>query len=379
MAGVSPPPSVEELVALGRAHGLDAVGVASAEAFLDTRAHLEERKAAGLHGGMRFTYRRPEVATDPERALPGAASLVVGARSYLVEDPGVTEEDGNDGAGHDGPSGDIARYAWRDHYADLRAALDPIAERLRSGGWRARVLADDNALVDRAAAHRAGIGWFGKNANLLLPGRGSWYVLGAVLTTAPLAPAAGPVADGCGPCRRCLDGCPTGAIIEPGVVDARRCLAWILQDEGPFPRRYRAALGGRVYGCDDCQEVCPVNRRSSRPSGAGLAVRPRAPLLALLDPDDAVVLGWADRWYIPRREVRYVRRNALVALGNVGRGDDPAVGSVLEAHLRHPDPMLRAHAAWAAHRLGRADLLDLVTADDAPEVRDELAALAADV
>ncbi len=357
-------PTTDELRAAGVAAGLDALEVTSADRFVEVQATLEARKAEGLHAGMSFTYRKPEVSADPARALPEARSLVVGARSYLLDPP--------DGDDHHGPLAWIARYAWEDHYAALKASLTEVGGLLRAAGWRTRVLADDNALVDRAAAHRAGIGWWGKNANLLLPGLGSWYVLGSILTDAPLAASAAPVADRCGSCVRCLDGCPTGAITAPGVVDARRCLSWLLQEVGPFPRSFRVALGGRIYGCDECQEVCPPNRRApSRPAGS--ATRPWVPVLELLHPDDAVVLGWADRWYIPQRQVRYVRRNALVVLGNVGDGRDPAVAAAVHHHLRHPDALLRAHAVWAARRLGREDLLpDLATEAD-PDVLDELA------
>ena len=261
----------DELLAIGRAAGLDAVGVTPAVAWDDARQRLEERKAAGLHGGMGFTYRNPARATDATRSLPGARTLVVGARSYRRRPPAAIPGEG--------ARARVAAYAWIEHYEPLRAALQAIAGRLVADGWRARVLVDDNALVDREAAHRAGIGWFGKNANLLLPGRGSWFVLGAVLTSAPLPSDAVTVADGCGPCRRCLDGCPTGAIVAPGVVDARRCLSWLLQADGDFPREYREALGDRIYGCDDCQEVCPPNRRADDewppPGGRGRRRRRR--------------------------------------------------------------------------------------------------------
>ena len=350
-------PDVDALRRIGLDAGLDAVEVASAEPFVEVRATLDTRKAAGLHGGMAFTYRNPARSTDPAQAVPDARSLVVGARGYLQGEPG--------GGPPVGPVGRVARYAWEDHYAHLRAGLAAVGEALRTEGWRARVLVDDNALVDRAAAHRAGIGWWGKNANLLVPGLGSWYVLGSVVTDAPLVPTSGPQPDGCGPCRRCLDGCPTGAITAPGVVDARRCLSWLLQAEGPFPREHRVALGDRLYGCDDCQEVCPPNRRApvGPPSDAA---RPWVSLLALLDGDDAAVLAQVGRWYIPKREARYVRRNALVVLGNVGDPADPAVVAALERHLRHDDPLLRAHAVWAARRLGREDLLGgLVGREDA--------------
>jgi epoxyqueuosine reductase len=313
---------------------------------------------------MAFTYRNPDRSTDPSRALPDARALVVGARAYLedaVPEPGA------------GPSGRVARYAWSDHYAALRTGLEAVAAVLREAGWRTRVLVDDNALVDRAAAHRAGIGWWGKNANLLLPGLGSWYVLGSVVTDAPLPASSTAEPDHCGGCRRCLDGCPTGAITAPGVVDARRCLSWLLQAEGAFPREHRVALADRIYGCDDCQEVCPPNRRAPvRPPSAD--AHPWVPLLQLLDEDDDAVLARAGRWYIPRREVRYVRRNALVVLGNVGDGRDPAVEAALVRHLRHADALLRAHAVWAARRLGREDLLGGLTGRDDPLVVAELAA-----
>jgi epoxyqueuosine reductase len=354
---------------VGLAAGLDVVEAATAEPFVEVRTTLEARKAAGLHGGMAFTYRQPARSTDPGRALAGARTLIVGARHYLVpedvlvgvDDPGV------------GRRARIARYAWEDHYDVLRAGLDAIGQVLRSDGWHVRVVVDDNALVDRAAAHRAGIGWWGKNANLLLPGVGSWYVLGSVITDAPIDAHPTPVVDGCGGCTRCLEGCPTGAITAPGVVDARRCLSWLLQAEGPFPREHRIALGDRIYGCDECQEVCPPNRRAPTRSATGRE-RPWAPLLALLDADDAVVLGWADRWYIPRREVRYVRRNALVVLGNVADPADAEVIAVLARHLTHDDPLLRSHAGWAARRLGREDLLALLAGDTDPMVVEELTA-----
>jgi epoxyqueuosine reductase len=358
-------PDVAALRLVGRAAGLDVVEVATAEPFVEVRATLTKRKAAGLHGGMSFTYRSPERSTDPGLALPDARALVVAARSYLTEDHEVSL---------DGPAGRVARYAWEDHYAALREGLNAIGAVLREAGWRTRVLADDNALVDRAAAHRAGIGWWGKNANLLLPGLGSWYVLGSVVTDAPLAATAGEVEDRCGTCTRCLVACPTGAITAPGVVDARRCLSWLLQAEGVFPIEHRVALGDRIYGCDECQEVCPPNRRAPFTRSTGVD-RPWAPLLALLDDDDATVLGWAERWYIPRREVRYVRRNALVVLGNVANGADEHVVAALRRHLAHPDPLLRSHAVWAARRLGREDLARQLQGDTDPSVATELTAV----
>ena len=323
-----------ELKALGREAGLDAVGIAAAEPFLDTRRHLHERRAAGLHGGMSFTYRNPERSTDPGRALADAKTIVVGARSYPP--PPSTH-----GAAR------VAAYASDDHYGALRSALEAVAGHLRADGWHARVLVDDNALVDREAAYRAGLGWYGKSTNLLLPGQGSWFVLGSVLTTAPLAVDDGPIEDGCGSCRRCIDGCPTGAIVAPGIVDARRCLAWLLQARGDFPMDFRVALGDRIYGCDECQEVCPPNRRAAGTTASSDGVD----IIELLSSDDETLLARHGRWYIPDREPRYLRRNALVVLGNTATPHDEAAMNTIDRYLVDPDPMLRSHAAWAADRI----------------------------
>lgn len=338
---------IEALAAIGRAAGLDAVGVAPAEPFERTRRDLEQRKARGLAAGMQFTYRRPERSTNPRRALPGARALVVGALSYAHESAAPARPVGR------GPTGRVARYARHDHYATLRAALGAMAANLADQGWRSRVLADDNALVDREAAVRAGLGWYGKNANVLLPGRGSWFVLGAVVTDAPLAPAVEAVPDGCGACTRCVDGCPTGAIIAPGVVDARRCLAWLVQAPGTFPVEFREALDDRIYGCDDCQEVCPPNVRADREQ----SVRPADPaatvsLLDLLEADDATLLERHGRWYIAGRDPRHLRRNALLALANRASPGDARVARVIAQARDGDDDLLREHADWAARRLG---------------------------
>ncbi len=349
------------VVAAGRAAGLDHVGACDAQPFDDTRRILEERRSEGLNGGMQFTYRNPARSTDPSVSFAGVRSLVVGALGYAVPMP---EAPGT-------PHGRVARYATEDHYSRLRSALGEVAELLHDCGFRARVVADDNALVDRAAAVRAGLGWYGKSANVLVPGHGSWFVLGSVLTDADLGPRPDPVADGCGTCRRCMDGCPTGAIIAPGVVDARRCLAWHVQQDGDLPHEFRVALSDRIYGCDDCQEVCPPSGREERrgvsrsepPTGVGDPGE-WVDLLWVLEAQDPDLLEHVGRWYVPRRDPRYLRRNALVALANsiAERGtaspDDEQIVALLERHLDGDDTMLSSHAAWAALRIGRADLLD---------------------
>jgi len=350
--------------------GIDRVGVAAVEVFEDTRRQLHSRKAAGLHGGMDFTYRNPDRSTDPSRLVGGARSLVVGALGYRRPEPSVAPPDQAVARGR------IARYAWWDVYGELAVRLVAGVEVLRSHGWRAVVVVDQNSLVDREAARRAGLGWYGRNANLLVPGRGSWFVLGTIATDAPLA-AATPVESGCGACRACLSSCPTDAIVAPGIVDAGRCLAWLLQRPGVFPRQFRVALGVRIYGCDDCQEACPPNRTA--PPGVttghdgGTALRASLDIAELLVDDDAAVLAAARRWYVPGRRAAHLRRNALLVLGNGGEPTDPRVLALVGHALAGRDPLVRAHAVWAAARLGRPDLADpLVGVEADPMVRDEL-------
>ena len=368
-----------ELVAVGRRAGLDAVGVCDAAPFETAASALHRRKREGLHGGMQFTYRNPDRSADPARTLPGATALVVGAVDFH-RDPPPRPAGG-------GPHARVASYHWVDNYGPLRAGLQEVAEFLRAGGHRAVVSSDENSLVDRAAAHRAGIGWWGKSTNILVRGAGSMVVLGSVITDAPVElTAPEPAPDGCGPCRRCLDECPTGALVAPGVLDARRCLAWLVQADGVFDPDFRVALGDRLYGCDDCQEACPPNRvRLRRPHRAGREpagedlvgreptdvdpadpapeVRAWVPLLEVLDADDEELLKRFGRWYIPRRQPRFLRRNALVVLANVGDPADPRVREAVDQTLGHPDPLVRAHAVWCARRLGLG-LESLRGADD---------------
>jgi epoxyqueuosine reductase len=171
--------------------------------------------------------------------------------------------------------------------------------------------------------------------------------------------------------------------VAPGVLDARRCLAWLLQAPGVFPFEHRDALGGRIYGCDDCQDVCPANRLAARLSSADGTGRERAAgeqvevdLLEMLASSGPALLASHGRWYIPERDPRYLRRNALIALGNVGDGESPEVEATLERYLDEPDDLLRAHAVWAALKMGRRDLVTSRThlaEDPSPLVQEELA------
>ena len=350
MAGYEPsdPPSLERIRAIVATHGIHHVGVASAEVLVDTRRILHERKDLGLHDGMQFTYRNPDRSTDPGRAVADARSVIVAARPYLTEaDPERPSS---------GVAARVGRYAWVDHYEPLRVGLRAAADEIRAAGHRAQVFADDNSMVDRAIAHRAGLGWFGKNANLLLPGAGSFFVLGSIVTTAAYEPNDEPVADGCGSCTRCFAGCPTEAIVAPGVIDGGRCLSWILQKAGSIPEAFREAVHDRIYGCDDCQDVCPISVRLGPRAKVDLdvsapEVQAHVDVVELLDLDDETIEDRHGRWYIAGREMRWLRRNALVVIGNVGDPTDRRVRSAVERYRAHDDPILAEHADWAAARL----------------------------
>ena len=315
------------------------MGFCPADSFADTRAAIEASVAADRHGSLRFTYADPVTASDVRLSFPWASSLVVAGYPYL---PAA----GSPGAGAPG-TGRVARFASADHYTPLREGLGRLATVLSGAGHRAQVLADDSRLVDRAAAVRAGSGWWGKSSMVLAPRHGPWLLLGSVVTDAPLETGV-PMKRACGKCRDCLDACPTGALVSPGVLDARRCLANWCQAPGIIPRPIRREMGDRWYGCDSCLEACPPGRRllalSTTPSG-------RVDLRQVLAADDRTLLASWSHLYIPRRQARFLRRNALVALGNSrGAGASEAV----IPYLSHPDRLLRVHAAWALGELGGA-------------------------
>lgn len=317
--------------------GLDRFGAASAEPFSDTRAVIAQRKSEGLHGGLTFTYTRPDRSTDVRSSLPWARTLLVGGRAYLPTA-------GDPGPGRPG-TGRIARFAVEDAYAPLRQGLEAVAHLLREEGFRAELLVDDNRLADRAAAVRAGVGWWGKNTMVLAPGQGPWMLLGSVATDAEVATTE-PMQRDCGTCEACLPACPTGALVAPGVLDARRCLAAIAQLPGPVPEDMRQPMGDRIYGCDDCLDACPPGGRLA---AAAVEERGRVDLRWLLEASDDELMARFSRFYLPRRKPTVLRRNALVAAGNSGVA---GLVSAVEPYLADEDPMLREHAAWALARLG---------------------------
>jgi epoxyqueuosine reductase len=325
-----------ELERLAEELELDVVGAAPVSAYGETERHIRERKARGLFADMRFTMAHPEVSCHPETLLEGARTVVSAAYCYYAPEP--ADQDGE---------GRLARYTWHDGYAVLRKRLDELGRRL---GGEYRVLVDANQHVDREAAARSGVGFYGKNTMLITRRHGSWVVLGTLVTRAAVE-ATPPLELDCGSCTLCIDACPTGALDEPGTVDATKCLSYWTQAPAAIPEEYRADLGAQVYGCDICQDVCPWNRgiekrraETSVPPGA----EPHVRLADWLRDDGAALIARYDRLYVPKNDSRYLRRNALVALGNVGGLDDLPLA---QAFVESDDELLREQAEWTVGRI----------------------------
>ena len=311
---------------------LDVVGAAPAEPYHETEKAIVDRREKGLFGDMRFTMARPDVSCHPERLFAGARTVVSAALCYYAPDPPLGVDEGR-----------LPRYTWRDGYEDLRMKLDELGRRI---GGKYRVLVDANDHVDREAAVRAGVGFYGKNTMVITPSHGSWVVLGTLVTEVEIE-ATPPLDLDCGACRLCVDACPTGALDDPGVLNATQCLSYWTQAPGPVPESYRGELGAMVYGCDVCQDVCPWNhtierRRAEMPLHAD--AQPVVSLREWLERDGEGLVAEFDRLYVPRNDPRWLRRNALIAAGNVG---STTLAHVVSAYTTDDDDVLRETADWA--------------------------------
>jgi epoxyqueuosine reductase len=293
-----------ELELLAEELGIDVVGAAPAAPYEETERHIRERRARGLFADMRFTMARPEISCHPETLLPNARTVVSAALCYYADEPERPP-------GH----GRLPRYTWCDGYATLREQLDELGRRL---GGEYRVLVDENQHVDREAAARAGVGFYGKNTLLITRRFGSWVVLGTLVTDRELE-STPPLSLDCGSCTLCVDACPTGALDEPGTLDATKCLSYWTQSAHDPPDAYREALGAQVYGCDICQDVCPWNRGiEKRRAGreAPPSAEPHVDLVDWLQSDPDELRRRYARLYVPRNDGRFLQRNAAIALAN---------------------------------------------------------------
>ena len=327
--------------ARARALGFDRIAIGPAERPPHGAA-FDEWLRAGFAGTMSYLARGREDRLDPTRLLPGARSVVAVALGYKP-------------ASSDPAWRGIAAYArGRDYHDVMREKLDGLAESLRDAGGsdvRTRVAVDTSAVLERDLAARAGLGWIGKNTNLLTPGLGSMFFIGIVLTTAALAFDEA-VPDRCGTCRACLDACPTDAFVAPYVLDARRCISYLtIEHRGEIETTLRQGLGEWLFGCDVCQDVCPWNAKappSGEPAFEPMGAAPTPAALLTLDQP-----SFRQRFRssaISRARRAGLLRNAALVLGNAG-GD--SARAALRAATADPEPTVREAAVWGLAQLDR--------------------------
>ena len=364
----------QEVKRLAARLGFDLVGITSATPFSDKEAITLERIHQGLMDGLPwFTPQRVRRGTRPEELLPGVRSIIALAINYYTSDPPAAKGDA-------GPVGRVSRYAWgQDYHAVAEAKLKRFIEGLRElGATQAKPYIDTGPMLDRAVSQRAGIGWYGKNTTVLTRDYGSWVFLAQVLSDLELEEDKA-VAKSCGNCRRCIPACPTGAIVAPYVIDNRSCISYLtIECKGSIARELRPLMGDWIFGCDICQDVCPVNERNARNSDEEAfqpreAMRYRPDLLRILEMGENEFQEVYRGSPIKRAKLRGLKRNVCVALGNIG--DHRAVPALV-ASLRSQESLVRAHAAWALGRIGgreaRQALEEASQTEQDPEVVEEV-------
>ena len=336
----------------GREAGFDAVAVSGVD-LAEEEARLLEWLGRGWHGAMDYMARHGTRRSRPAELVPGTASVVTVRLDYW---PGEARDAGEILA--DPALAYVSRYAvGRDYHKVLRAKLQGLAERMVAefGPFAYRVFTDSAPVMEVALAARAGLGWRGKHTLLLTREAGSYYFLGELFVGLDLARDA-PVADHCGSCERCLEACPTKAIVAPYQLDARRCISYLtIENPGPIPEEFRAAIGNRIYGCDDCQLVCPWNKFARKAAVPDFAVRNGLDAATLV-----ALFAWTPEDFDTRHEGSAIRRighprwlrNIAVALGNAPSGRD--VLDALRSRADNPDPMVREHVQWALERHRKA-------------------------
>ncbi|HLW61450.1 MAG TPA: tRNA epoxyqueuosine(34) reductase QueG [bacterium] len=339
--------------------GFDLCGITTSAPFPQEGGALVDWINRGYHGEMDYMARNATRSPRPAAVVPGARALVVVGLYYGGSSDAASAPDREPAA----PRGRISRYAGGDDYHEVMGSrLKRLAQFLLNRGAQvARYYVDTGPVIDRAAARRAGLGWYGKNTLIITrSGHGSWVFLGEILTDLALPPDT-PAEGNCGHCRLCLDACPTGAIVAPYVVDARRCISYLtIEHRGPIPRELRPAIGDLIFGCDICQDVCPHNTKTAARMHPELAPRPgvgsRPELFPLLNITDHEFQRRFRGSPVKRTKRSGLRRNVAVALGNAG--DPAAVPELLRALADESDPVVRGHAAWALGRIGTAGARD---------------------
>ena len=331
--------------ALAREAGFQRCGISGIELAAD-EAHLRDWLQAGMHGGMQWMAAHGDKRSRPQELIPGTLRVVSVGLDYGRND--------SDQAWHtlaDGERAYVARYALgRDYHKLMRNRLQKLAERVQQelGPFGHRVFVDSAPVLERALARNAGLGWIGKHTCLIDSDGGSWFFLGEIYLDLPL-PVDEPASAHCGSCVRCIEVCPTRAIVAPYRLDARRCISYLtIEHEGAIPEELRAPIGNRIFGCDDCQLVCPWNKFAKRSDEPDFRARN--------DLDTATLpqlFAWEEDEFLHRTEGSAIRRsgherwlrNIAVALGNAP--STPEVLAALESRRDHPSPLVREHVAWA--------------------------------
>lgn len=355
-------------VELARAAGFDLCGIAPAADFPEL-AHLEEWLERGHAGEMR--YLQDARRRSPAQVMPGARSVIVCALNYNSALPSSIDAPAPTDSRH-GPRGWISRYAWGDDYhrvlGDKLEALIAQLRREFPDPFEARAYVDTGPVVERVAAKYAGLGWLAKNTCLINEGLGSWLFLGIIVTTLDLAPATAasemPAPDLCGNCSLCIDACPTGALVQPYILDARRCISYLtIELRGAIPLEWREPIGRQVFGCDICQDVCPWNRRTPAASLPDFLPRERDGN-SLFSPELQWLVSFTEEEFravfrgspVKRTKWRGLMRNACVAIGNSGlRPNEAGYRQIcirLSELASSNDEILAEHARWALERLG---------------------------
>jgi len=347
--------------------GFDRVGCLPLSEAGDPR--FEEWLASGMHGEMSYLPRHAPAKTNPERAFPQFRTVVVAAMEYGAGTPAPT----------DPLVGNISRYALGDDYHDVlkqRMRLAVQSLRALDPELRTRIFVDTGPINEKLVARKAGLGWVGRNTNLINPSVGSYLFLALLLVDAELEATGPEEPDRCGLCEDCIPACPTGAIVAPYVLDARRCISYLtIELRGAVPRDLRGLVGNRIFGCDDCQEVCPWNRFARAAAPEQLTQRPGF--------RDRTLEEWLaldeDSWTAtfagsPITRPGYVGflRNVVVA---AGCARDQSLKSPLRRFLRHQEALLRGHAAWALGELHDVEALEsALTDEEEPWVKEEIQA-----
>ena len=328
--------------------GFDLVRIASAERFESDEETALKRLRTGLMDGLPwYTESRVRRGSNPDELLPGAKSIISLGMSYMPPDQPQKVSTG--------PSGRVAVYAWGDDYhrilkRRMKALVEDVSAK-EGQTLRSRWYVDDGPMLDRAVAQRAGTGWFGKNTNILTGQFGSWVFLAQVITDLELIPDP-PLKKTCGTCTRCLASCPTNAFTGPYELDNTRCISYLtIEHRGPIPRELRPLMQDWVFGCDICQDVCPVNLKAAPTEEPAFQKSDSAflDLLWILDMTEEEFREHFRNSPIKRAKRVGLQRNACIALGNIG--DERAVAALAHA-LLSGEPLVRGHAAWALGRIG---------------------------